>query len=378
MKQMKCRLCGKVSPMNGIITLENFPKAAQFLPSAQEFDEDISINLEVKECMFCGLVQLSNQPVSYFKDVITASTLTQSSRETLINEFKDILNLFPIQISKALDIGAGKGDFLNILKDLGFDSLGLEHNDQNVQSAMNQGLAIKKGYLLDGIELTDTFDFITCNNFLEHQPDVGLFLNKVRSLLHENGFLYISVPNLERIIKEACFYEFVTDHLIYFSKETLIRALELSGFTVHKIYFKNNDNDIAVLARKRMPLNVSQESKKMMSIVNSLKNLAKEFEAEGKRVSVWGAGHRALALMALADLTTIDYVIDSAPFKQGKHTPLLRKKIMSPDKFFSSKDCDTLIIMLPGILSKQVEEYLRKIDFNGRAVYFNDKILTKD
>ena len=354
-KTMECRLCNQTESFVKIIAMSDFPQSAQFLPTVSEFDKDIPITLEVVECMYCGLVQLTNNPVNYYKDVITTASLNGLSKELLLDEFKKVLGSYPLLGSKALDIGAGNGQFVALLSELGLDAVGLEHNKEFVNEAVKKGLVIKQGYLLDNAIFKDKFDLITCNNFLEHQPSINRFLNKVHALMADNGLLYLSVPNLQRIINEACFYEFVADHLVYFSKKTLRKALEISGFDLFQIYFKNNKNDIVAVARKRRPLNVQNKQKKMSSIINSVKVLVEKLSAKKKRISVWGAGHRALALMALADLKKIDFVIDSAPFKQGRYTPLMRKKIIAPDHFFSSQTCDFLIIMLPGSLSNQVK-----------------------
>ena len=78
-----CRLCGSCKRISNLIKLENFPKAAQFLPEKSEFFADIPITLSVVECGNCGLVQLANEPVSYFKDVITAASLSEQSKYLL-------------------------------------------------------------------------------------------------------------------------------------------------------------------------------------------------------------------------------------------------------------------------------------------------------
>ena len=48
-------------------------------------------------------------------------------------------------------------------------------------------------------------------------------------------------------------------------------------------------------------------------------------------VAIWGAGHQALATIALLNISEdIRYVIDSAPFKQGKLTPASHLLICPP------------------------------------------------
>ena len=59
---------------------------------------------------------------------------------------------------------------------------------------------------------------------MEHQPDIGAFLKSVKSKLTSDSVVHVSVPNLDRILEMDCVYEFVVDHLVYFSKDTLSLA----------------------------------------------------------------------------------------------------------------------------------------------------------
>lgn len=371
----KCRFCQGKGKFFEVITLHNFPKAAQFLPSVDEFDQDLPIDLKVIECNFCGLVQLDNEPVSYFREVITAASLNDSSKKILKEEFGKIVRKFSLDRAKALEIGAGTGDFLLVLQQLGLDAVGLEYGESNVHKAKTKGVNLIKGCLLEKPKIEHNYKFIVCNNYLEHQPDIRAFLNRMNESLVSDGYIYISVPNLDRIFQKGCFYEFVTDHLVYFSKKTLIRVIEMSGFNVEECYLKNNRNDIVVVAKKRHPRDLDGKKEKMAEIVKSLHRKVEDLTRMGKKVSIWGAGHRALALMALSDVDKINFVIDSAPFKQGKYTPRLRKKIVSPNDFFSNERCDCVIVMLPGSLSGQVKSYLESIEYKGKVVFFEDQVL---
>lgn len=78
--------------------------------------------------------------------------------------------------------------------------------------------------------------------------------------------------------------------------------------------------------------------------------------------------------MSLANLKEINYVVDSAPFKQGLYTPILHKKIISPEDFLKKK-CDVIIIMLPGNYANQVKKFLKDKKFNGKIIAFNDEVI---
>ena len=65
-------------------------------------------------------------------------------------------------------------------------------------------------------------------------------------------------------------------------------------------------------------------------------------------MAIWGASHQGFTLAATAKLTKkIEYIIDSAPFKQGKYAPASHIPIISPaDALLHS--VDAIIIMAPG------------------------------
>ncbi|MDC3091331.1 class I SAM-dependent methyltransferase [Rickettsiales bacterium] len=370
---MKCRFCGYSKNFNSLIKLENFPKAAQFFLRKKDFGKDKNVTLRVVQCPSCELVQLENKPVSYYKNVITASSLNEESKKEIVREFNTIIKKFKLEKSKTLEIGSAKGDFLNAISKCNIKAIGLENSQKNINSSKNK-VKIVKGYLLDKPKLNNKFDFIICNNFLEHQPKIKDFLEKINSMLFDNGHIYFSVPSLKRIIEKSCLYEFVTDHLVYFTKNTLTRVFENSGFEVLDCYYKNNENDIVLIGKKRNLLSLDNENKEMSIILSSIKKKVKKFKKYNKSISVWGAGHRALAAMSLAKLKEIDFVVDSAPFKQGLYTPILHKEIISPEDFLKKK-CDILIIMLPGNYTHQVKKYLKNMRFSGKIIAFEDEVI---
>ena len=82
------------SRTESLINLDGFPKAAQhFISSTDDPETDDSITLMVYQCNNCGLIQLKNNPVSYYKNVITAASLSESSKDNLVNEWRPFANL---------------------------------------------------------------------------------------------------------------------------------------------------------------------------------------------------------------------------------------------------------------------------------------------
>jgi len=374
-KYFFCRLCGSQEYLD-LASLDNFPKAAQFfIQNLDNTSQDQPITLNIIECTDCGLIQLKNDPVEYYKDVITAASLSEASKKRIIDEWEPIIKKYELDNKKAIEIGAGKGDFLIAMSNSSLDLCGLENSEENLSYARERRLNVFKGYLLDQNKLKKEYSLVISNNFLEHQPNIKAFISKMRELLVQNGFLYLSVPNVEYLLKNDCLYEFVADHLVYFSEVTLKKALEVNGFEVLEQYKKNNNNDLVVIAKLRKNINLDKSKKTVNNIIKTLKDIVTDYK--NKNIIIWGAGHRALALMALAELREIDYIVDSASFKQDKYSPILHKKIISPEVFIQLK-CDLLIIMLPGSLSEQVINFLRSKEIRCEVLVFKDTPLSKN
>ncbi len=370
-----CRLCGSQEYLD-LASLSNFPKAAQFfVQNLDDISQDQPITLNILECIHCGLIQLKNDPVEYYKDVITAASLSEASKKRIIDEWEPIIKKYELDNKKGIEIGAGKGDFLIAMSNSTIDLCGLENSEENLSYARQKKLNVIKGYLLDQNKLKKEYSLVISNNFLEHQPNIKAFISKMRELLIESGILYLSVPNVEYLLKNDCLYEFVADHLVYFSEVSLKKALELNGFEVLEQYKKNNNNDLVVIAKLRKNINLDKSKKSVNNIIKTLKDIVIDYK--NKNIIIWGAGHRALALMALAELREIDYIVDSASFKQDKYSPILHKKIISPEKFIQLR-CDLLIIMLPGSLSEQVINFLRSNDVRCEVLVFKDAPLNKN
>ena len=79
--------------------------------------------------------------------------------------------------------------------------------------------------------------------------------------------------------------------------------------------------------------------------------------------------------MAISDLIEIDFIVDSATFKQGNFTPLLRKRIVSPAELIKN-GCDLLIVMLPGNFAKHIETFVVDNNLSCEVIFFEDKKLT--
>ncbi|GHT02405.1 hypothetical protein AGMMS50276_32300 [Synergistales bacterium] len=117
---MKCKLCG--ADTKPLLTLSNCPSRAQYLPSPDENDEPVTLNIE--GCPKCGLVSLDNPPVGYYREVIRASGVSEQARREKTAMFTDWIGRNDLTGKDILEVGCGGGEYLSILTNCGANAYG--------------------------------------------------------------------------------------------------------------------------------------------------------------------------------------------------------------------------------------------------------------
>lgn len=302
-------------------------------------------DLIIRQCSGCGTVQTTSIPVDYYRDVIRAAAYSTEMSTFRRQQFNDLNSRYDFDKKKVIEIGCGRGEYLTLMNQAGWDAYGVEHLQTSVDHAMKTGLRVEQNYL----EKSDTrlngapFDAFVIFNFLEHIPDISRFLSAIRANLTQDGIGLVEVPNFDMMLRQSLSTEFIADHIYYFSESTLRRTLEINGFDVVESRVIWHDYIISAIVKKRQGLDFTGFTHHEKHLRNEISSFLDE---TGKgRLAVWGAGHQALATITLTGIADrIDYVIDSAPFKQNKYTPASHLPIYGPG-ILDDDPVDTILIM---------------------------------
>lgn len=152
-----------------------------------------------------------------------AKALRTKSKRKLIEKYHSSFN-------SVLDIGCGDGAFLSVFEDK--RSVGVEPSAKARELCVKKGLEVAPSIL----DINETFDIITLWHVLEHLPDLKGDLTAIKSLLSDQGRLFIAVPNCKSW--DAEYYgEFwagydVPRHVWHFDKESLESTLVSTGFVI--------------------------------------------------------------------------------------------------------------------------------------------------
>ena len=130
-----------------------------------------------------------------------------------------------------LDVGAGTGDLLIEAKKNGFEIFGVEPNKSARQKANEKGIVLHEEYPTDR-----KFQIISLWHVLEHLNNPDEEIAKLKSLLKDEGTLFIAVPNYNSY--DANFYKEywaaydVPRHLWHFSRTAMKMLCEKHGLSI--------------------------------------------------------------------------------------------------------------------------------------------------
>lgn len=407
---MTCIACGHA--LSPLMTLDDMPASAQNIPAASELAEDHPLSLTLCQCPSCGLVQFDTEPVDYYRDVIRAGGGTCTMTRLRHEEYARLLTAMQehhIHGRRIVEVGCGRGEFLRMWQNLAEDPegaaalardqardplsgqpnaaplhlVGLEHKPSLVEEA--NAVADKKYRVYEGFATGDVrypegpFDAFVQFNFLEHQPDPCDMLRNIGRNLKPQALGLITVPSFEYILRYNGYYELLRDHIANYTEFTLQKLLQDCGFELLSMDLVNRDT-IEAIVRKADPdelseLHYSGRLIDVSALRDSYDRLSASVNAhidhlsESRRtMAIWGASHQGFTLAATTKLGgRVEYIIDSAPFKQGRFSPASHIPIVAPD-YAVAHPVDEILIVAPGYTDEIAGIIRERFDENVRIL----------
>ncbi len=240
-----------------------------------------------------------------------------------------------------IEVGCGKGYFLEGLQKRGFDITGIDpayegNNPKVITAPFRKGL----GLSADGIIL---------RHVLEHIPQPLQFLDEMADANGQRGMIYIEVPAFEWILQHRAWFDLFYEHVNYFRLKDFSRIFGKvyeSGtlFGGQYLYV------LADLASLRVP---SADAAECVALP---KDFLEGVQWAVRRIrqtpelkhAVWGGASKGVIFSLYLSRSSItpDFVIDINPAKQGRYLPVSGIKVSSPQEALASlSPGDNLFIM---------------------------------
>ena len=159
--------------------------------------------------------------------------------------YKDFVSLIEKYVNKLdniVDIGCGNGALLNYLHNNGYQKLsGMDESDALKRNNINNDINLIFGSIYN-INFEQKFKLVILNHVLEHLVDLKKALFNIKNILDDNGYLYISFPNMNEYKNnyDTPFFHLGYEHISHFSKEAVINLANLYGFKVIDINYGIN------------------------------------------------------------------------------------------------------------------------------------------
>ena len=166
----------------------------------------------------------------------------RQANSMLLRSWNDILNtmreLAPSMSTDLLEVGVGNGHLIAMAREMGYTVTAVEISEHAAQETADLlGCSILCGDFLKMPE-NQQFDLITMGDVLEHLTAPAEGVAKAFRLLKPGGCLWLSTPNFESAFttmmkaKDPMWCE--PYHITYFSRKTLTKLLETTGFVIER------------------------------------------------------------------------------------------------------------------------------------------------
>lgn len=192
---------------------------------------------KVKRCGTCGLGvtidEASNGYSNYHRDTVYVKASSQF--RNIFARRVDILLRF-VKAGKALEVGSSTGLLLSLLKEKGWEVLGVEPSSKAGEEANKRGIKTLKTTFESAKLPKEYFDAVIFNHVLEHVASPQDTLEKAKNVLKNGGVVLIDIPNfgsLSAKLRGAGWkYLLPEEHRWHFTKGSLDKLLAKSGFKI--------------------------------------------------------------------------------------------------------------------------------------------------
>lgn len=215
----------------------------------------------IVECSSCGncwtfILQELDTDALYEDEVYAVVDNRKSIFERIIfSEAKKVLQkagtILPNNARRLLDFGSGKGLFLAVANEAGWEVLGIETARERAEFACEKyQVEVKQEFYSEGKIAENSYDLITLNHVLEHLPaPIQLISRLIQSNLQPSGILYIEVPRADswqaKIAGADWMHWDIPKHLTHWTQAGLENELKSIG--LQRIAVRNFSIHLGVL-----------------------------------------------------------------------------------------------------------------------------------
>jgi 2-polyprenyl-3-methyl-5-hydroxy-6-metoxy-1,4-benzoquinol methylase len=357
-EDLHCTVCDS-SEVDVFAEMPGVPVLCNILwPTAEEARAVRRVTIRLAFCTNCGHIYnpdfdlaLMDYSQSYENSLHFSARFQQYAEDLA----QDLVERHDLRGKEIIEIGSGKGDFLEMLCELG-DNRGIGFDPSYVPGETER--ATSEAY-------TDrSTDFICCRHTLEHIEDPIAFMQMVRRTIGDRDTtVFFEVPNGLFTLQDMAIWDIIYEHCSYFTRYSLAYLFESCGFDVTDVrptfggqylcieaHPKANQEISSARTWNRPQMiapDVAEFSQRYAAKAAADQALLTEMAQDEQRVVVWGSGSKGITFLnMLPAAASIQYAVDINPRKQGMHITGTGQRIVGP-AFLTDYNPDAVIVMNP-------------------------------
>ncbi len=347
---LNCRVCG--GGLDHYLSLGLSPLANNLNNKKNETNDLYPLDLNF--CKQCSNSQLSVvvPPEKMFDNYFYLSSTSKQFRDHFVdiaNELKTDLKLK--NTSVVVDIGSNDGIFLDPIKNLGINAIGVEPAKNVAKIANSKKLKTLPEYFSNKtvnkiIKKYGKVDVVTAFNVFAHGDGLKDILKNTENLLKKNGEFIFEIQYLHRTLKDLTFDNIYHEHVNYWCILSILNFFEDSKMKVYKVKEVDTHGgslrvyttkDKSKRAHKSVSQFLDKEKKNKLDKIETYHKFAKDvinikasslkkidsILKENKKILGYGAPAKATTILNYFGINEkhFKYVIEDSKIKQNKFIP---------------------------------------------------------
>lgn len=338
--------------------------------------------LRVVFCRDCSLVQLTETPPPevMFREYCYFSSYSR----TMVEHARDLVRRHVAPGQRVLEIASNDGYLLRPAQERGATVLGIDPAANVAAIANAAGIPTRAEFFDRRVARAvrsewGQADVIFANNVLAHVPDPNEMAGGIARLLAPGGRAHVEVPYMPRMIATGAFDTIYHEHCCYFSVTALdrlfrrhrlrivgVEPIDIHGGSLHlHLAHEGDDSHARSLIRREQRLGIWDEryyARFARRIRRTRRTLLREIDRFGS-VAGYGAAAKAVVMLNSFQIgrSSIPWIADVSPHKQGRHIPGTGQKIVAPSVLIETKP--DACVLFPWNIRREIvgrnQEYLR-------------------